>query len=130
MKLRSALIAAVALSPVGCQTWSPPWSELSGQRYPTGEIHQNRRIAVIEQVDDQGAFGQYPIKVAPGKHRIVVQGPVVRAGGGYLKTMTLDMEPCKRYYINTQFNNQVDVNYEPVVDYVEPIAGCMLTAAK
>ncbi len=129
MKIRVITIATLALSATGCQTWGPTWSEVSGQRYPTGEIHQYRRMAIIEQVDDQGAFANYPIKVEPGVRKIVVQGPVNQPGV-YLKELTINMEPCKRYYVNTQFNNNVDVNFVPVIDYVEPIAGCTVVAAK
>ena len=43
--------------------------------------------------------------------------------------MTLDLEPCKRYYLNAQFANPVAPTWTPVVDYVEPIAGCKLAAA-
>ena len=38
--------------------------------------------------------------------------------------MNLDLEPCKRYYLNAQFDNPVERTWKPVVDYVEPIAGC------
>ena len=48
-----------------------------------------------------------------------------------LHTLNLDLEPCKRYYLNAQFENPVDRTWKPVVDYVESIAGCRtVTAAK
>jgi hypothetical protein len=34
------------------------------------------------------------------------------------------MEPCKRYYINAQFVNNVTPDFEPVVSYVEDLTGC------
>jgi hypothetical protein len=37
------------------------------------------------------------------------------------------VEPCKRYYINAQFDNPVEPSWTPVVDHVETIAGCRLT---
>ena len=40
------------------------------------------------------------------------------------------MQPCKRYYINAQFENNVTQNWVPVVDYVEVIAGCAVEAKK
>lgn len=128
MRMTFAVLISLLLG--GCQTWGPTWSEITGARYPTGEIHQYRRPAIIEHIDDQGAFASNPIRVEPGRHRIVVQGPTPRPGGGYLKTLMLDVEPCKRYFVNAQFRNNVDVNFEPVVGYVETIAGCTIVAAK
>ena len=114
----------------GCQTWGPTWSEITGARYPSGQINQYRRPAIIEHIDDQGSWVSDPIKVAPGTHRIVVQGPTPRPGGGNLKVFMLDMEPCKRYYVNAQFRNQVEREWTPVIDYVEDIAGCKIVVAK
>jgi hypothetical protein len=129
--MRKALLLAVSLPLVlpGCQTWGPTWSELSGARYSTGEIHQYRRPAVIERVDDQGAFAQYPVKMIPGPHRIVLGGPAPRwPGGTELKVFMLDAEPCKRYYINAQFLNNIQPEWTPVIDYVDDIAGCTIVA--
>ncbi len=115
--------AAVTLVVAGCQTWGPTWSEVSNRRYfNTTTLYL--RPAIIERIDDQAAFAQFPIKVDPGKHVITVQGPYRQPGGGYLKTIMVDMEPCKRYYINAQFINNVTPDFEPVVNYVEPISGC------
>ena len=36
----------------------------------------------------------------------------------------LDIEPCKRYYVNAQFENALAARFEPVVDEVQSIAGC------
>jgi hypothetical protein len=43
--------------------------------------------------------------------------------------MQLDIAPCKRYYLNAQFESGGGVDWKPVVDYVEPIAGCKVAAA-
>ena len=82
--MRNALLPVFLLSLVlpGCQTWGPTWSEVSGARYATGEIHQYRRPAIIERVDDQGAFAKYPVKMEPGTHRIVLGGPAPGWPGG------------------------------------------------
>ena len=116
-------VAAATLVVAGCQTWGPTWSEVSDLRYyNTTTLYL--RPAIIERIDDQAAFAQMPIKVDPGKHVILVQGPYRQPGGGYLKTITVDMEPCKRYYINAQFVNNVTPDFEPVVSYVEDLTGC------
>jgi hypothetical protein len=127
----SRLVAALlALLAGGCATYGPTWSEISGERYyNVTTLH--RRAAIIERVDGYSAYAQYPIKVEPGPHEIVMQGATSRwAGGTALHTMTLDLEPCKRYYLNAQFDNPATTpTWRPVVDYVESIAGCGVALA-
>jgi hypothetical protein len=129
MKRLIALL--LALLSGSCATWSSTWSEISGERY-YNLTTLNRRPAIIEKVDGSSAYPTYPIKLEPGKHAIELGGPAPRwPGGTALHTMTLDLEPCKRYYLNAQFDNPVEPTWTPVVDYVEPIAGCRTnTAAK
>jgi hypothetical protein len=123
-----ALAAPLLLD--GCQTWGPTWSEVTGQRYNVTIV--NRRPAIIDQVDNQGAFPDPRlIKITPGEHRLVVQGPAPGwPGGPPLHVMMLNAEPCKRYYINAQFDTTITQQWTPVVDYVEPIAGCTVPGAK
>ena len=120
------LIAAVALG--GCQTWGPTWSEISGIRY-YNKTELNRSPTIIERVD-----GRYEptrgytrsVWVEPGKRTLTLQGVPLRAGWqGYLKDFALDVEPCKRYYVNAQFDGPLQPSdWKPVVDYVETIPGC------
>ena len=123
--LAPALLGATLLP--GCQTWGPTWSELTGQRYNVTIM--NRRPASINMVDNQGAFvDPNLVRVEPGKHRIVLQAVAPGwPGGPDLEVMNLDVEPCKRYYLNAQFQNTISPNWTPVVDFVEPIAGCTVT---
>ena len=123
--LAPALLGATLLP--GCQTWGPTWSELTGQRYNVTIM--NRRPASINMVDNQGAFvDPNLVRVEPGKHRIVLQAVAPGwPGGPDLEVMNLDVEPCKRYYLNAQFENTISPNWTPVVDFVEPIAGCTVT---
>jgi len=123
--LAPALLGATLLP--GCQTWGPTWSELTGQRYNVTIM--NRRPASINMVDNQGAFvDPNLVRVEPGKHRIVLQAVAPGwPGGPDLEVMNLDVEPCKRYYLNAQFENTITPNWTPVVDFVEPIAGCTVT---
>jgi hypothetical protein len=134
-KLYLLLMPALLAPPVltGCQTWGPTWSELTGQRYNVTIL--NRRPAIIDRVDDRGSFpNPNLIKIEPGEHRLVVQGPAPGwAGGPPLHVMMLNAEPCKRYYINAQFDNTIAQQWTPVIDYVEPIGDCVSgtkTAAK
>jgi len=114
----------------GCQTWGPTWSEVTGRRYNV--TIPNRRPAVIDRVDNQGSFPDPNlIRIEPGERRLVVQGPAPGwAGGPPLHVMILNAEPCKRYYINAQFATTITQEWTPVIDFVEPIPGCQLPAAK
>ena len=38
--------------------------------------------------------------------------------------LVLNVEPCKRYYINAQFKNTIATEWTPVIDYVETISLC------
>jgi len=119
----SALAIFLALLATGCATYGPTWSEISGDRYTRTTI--NRAPALIEKVDGNSAYASYPIKLEPGQHEIVMQGITARwPGGADLHTMTMTLEPCKRYYLNAQFDAPRQPRWEPVVDYVENIAGC------
>ena len=129
--MRTIITAVLGLLAAGCATWGPTWSEVTGARYHHAIM--DRRPAIIEKIDGNSAFAQNPIKIEPGRHSIVMQGPAPNwPGGTALQTMTLDLEPCKRYYLNAQFANPVEPKWTPVVDYVETIAGCRIaaTAAK
>jgi len=129
--MRKTLLPALVALPLlaGCQTWGPTWSELTGARYATGTINEYRRPAVIERVDDQGAFVSNPIKIEPGSRRLVLGAPTPGwPGGNDLKVYLLDAAPCKRYYINAQFKNNVEIDWEPVLDYAEDIVGCTIVA--
>ena len=123
-----ALLAPMFLT--SCQSWGPTWSELTGARYNV--TIPNRRPAIIDRVDDRGAFpNPNLIKIEPGEHRLVVQGPAPGwAGGPPLHVMMLDAAPCKRYYINAQFQDTITQAWIPVVDFVEPIGDCKVPAAK
>jgi hypothetical protein len=111
----------------GCQTWGPTWSEVTGERYNVTILH--RRPAGIEQIDGYSAYAAYPIKIEPGKHNLVIQGPAPGWRGPNLERFTLEVEPCKRYYINAQFENPIQPGFTPVIDYVEDIAGCQVKVA-
>lgn len=126
--MRKALLLLSPLFLLGCQTWGPTWSEVSGARY----YHlatMYRYPAVITRIDDQGAFAQNPIKIEPGRHEIRLQGTLPGWRGGTFETMVLTLEPCKRYYLNAQYPNTIQPRFTPVVDYVDDIAGCKIVAS-
>jgi hypothetical protein len=124
MKTRMLAAGALALAATSCQTWGPTWSEVTGVRY--NRTIADRWPARIVAVGNTSVFTM-PYKVAPGAYTVEVESP--RHGGfaGTLQTFTLNIEPCKRYYLNAQFKDPVQPEWTPVVDEVEPIAGCRVT---
>jgi hypothetical protein len=137
MQTRSWVPAALAvLALAGCQTWGPAWTELSGTQY--NRTDYNRFATLIENVDGKNPgpqhggsrnYGYY--KVEPGRHTIELQALNTTPNwvpGVNLENLSIDLEPCKRYYLNAQFDNRLLGAWKPVVDYVEPIAGCNAAA--
>ncbi len=126
MRFEKWSVAATAVMVTGCQTWGPTWSEVSGTRYT--RIDPDREAAILISIGDQSVGSVTPYRVAPGTHRVVLQSPAHNKFTGSEKAVTLKIEPCKRYYINAQFDNPVTPAWEPVTDYVETIAGCRVFA--
>ncbi|HLX28073.1 MAG TPA: hypothetical protein VKV24_06265 [Casimicrobiaceae bacterium] len=123
-KWYAAAIVTITLS--GCQSWGPTWSELTGARYTA--VDPNRENAILIRAGDQTIGPGMPFKLDPGKYEIQVQSPVHNRFPGSIKTMSLEVEPCRRYYINAQFKDRVGPDWTPVIDYVETIPGCRAPA--
>lgn len=126
--MRTLLPIAVAFALAGCQTWGPTWSEVTGARFHRTEI--NRTPTVIEQIDGRSSspagIGE-PNRIEPGRRVLTlstVPPSAASAGGWRIHQFVLDAEPCKRYYVNAQFDSRLGSDWEPVIDFVEPIAGC------
>jgi hypothetical protein len=136
MNMRSILLAAMAVAGLaGCQTWGPTWSEVSGSEYH--RVDSNKFATIIENVDGKypgpalGSRGYSYYKIEPGRRTIELQALNTTRNwvpGINLRNTVIDIEPCKRYYINADFENRLLADWKPVVDYVEPIAGCRATA--
>jgi hypothetical protein len=128
------LILVLAISVIGAmdataavlEKWGPTWSEITGARY--SKTIMNRLPATIKSVDGRD-FTARVVKMEPGKREIRLQSPMRKGFRGSDQTMQLDVAPCKRYYLNAQFAGGGGVDWEPVVDHVEPIAGCKVAAA-
>lgn len=115
-------VATATAALAACQTWGPTWSELSGDRYTT--IDPDRREAILIRAGNESIGNVPPFKFAPGTYDVEVQSPLHNRFRGTIKTLHLTLEPCRRYYINAQFDNPVSPDWKPVVDYVETIPGC------
>ncbi len=123
--MRNLAAAAVVLTASGCQTWGPTWSEVTGVRY--NRVIADRWPARIVAVGSDSVFS-IPYKVAPGTYTLAVESPRHSGFAGTIQEMRLNIEPCKRYYINAQFQDPVRPEWTPVVDEVEPIVGCRVTS--
>jgi len=106
------------------EKWGPTWSEVTGTRYFRATM--NRAPTIIKSVDGRN-YTDRIVKIEPGKRMVVVQSPPRKGFQGSNKHMTMDIAPCKRYYINAQFDSGVGPEWKPVVAYVESIPGCRIT---
>jgi hypothetical protein len=109
------------------EKWGPTWSEVTGTRYLRATM--NRAPAIIKSVDGRN-YTDRIVKIEPGKRMVVVQSPARKGFQGSNKNMTMEIAPCKRYYINAQFDSSVGPEWKPVVAYVESIPGCRITKAQ
>ena len=119
MKTTLASIATVAVL-AGCST--TPFSYIDGNRYFRADM--NSYSVIVLDVDGRSDT-RNPVMVEPGRHVIRVQAPAA-AGFSYGETraITLDVKPCTRYYLKAVKENPLKQDFEPQVDYVEPIVGC------
>jgi hypothetical protein len=120
MSMKSTLLVlSAALVLAGCATTEV--SYLDGRRYNRAEMHTYD--VIIESVDGRSTLA-YPVRVDPGRHKVVLQAPpVAGAKQGTLRTIELDVEPCKRYHLMAVRPNALSPEWEPKVDYVADL-GC------
>lgn len=106
----------------GC-AGSEPFSYLDGERWVKVEL--DTYDTVILAVDGKSYTYNSRIRVDPGEHHIVFQ---TRPAAGFSfsprKELVLDVAPCTRYYFEAKRANAAQQDYEPRVNYREPIAGC------
>jgi len=119
MKLKLTVLAAIAAL-AGCA--HEPFAYIDGNRYFLAELNT---FSVIVLDVDGSSYNRNPVMIEPGKHVIRVQGPAV--GGftyGEVRSLTLDVKPCMRYYLKAVKQNALQQDFTPAVDYEEVIAGC------
>jgi hypothetical protein len=124
---RFAIPAAAAAMVLvgGCATLPEGFAYLQGERWSKVEL--NTYDVIIISVDDSHYIeDRYkPVIIEPGMHKIVVQGPPV-AGFTYgeQRTLTLDVKPCTHYWLEAKKPGPLSQDFEPRVNYEEPLAGC------
>ncbi|HTT10934.1 MAG TPA: hypothetical protein VMG60_08610 [Burkholderiaceae bacterium] len=124
MKTGHLLVLAAVAVAAGCAT-EQSFSQLDGYRW--SRIALNTYDVIIISVDGEHYVqnGATPIMVPPGQHKIVVQGPPTAGfSKGEQRTLDLTVEPCTRYWLEARKQNAVQQDFEPAVNYEEPIAGC------
>ncbi len=119
-----ALLACAALPLLGGCATSDTFSQLTGQRWSRTEL--NTFDVIIISVDGTSYIERpgAPVRVQPGVREVVVQGPAAGFRFGEQRTLKLDVQPCTRYFLEAKTQNSLSRDFEPRVNYTEPIAGC------
>jgi hypothetical protein len=115
------LLAGVPAVAAAAERWGPTWSEVTGNLYSRAPM--NRTAATIKQIDGKHETKRI-VKVEPGRHDVVVASPMRKGFSGSDEHVALDLEPCKRYYVNAQFKSGGGTDWEPVLAMTETIPGC------
>jgi hypothetical protein len=124
MKTKYLFLVAALAAAAGCTTVEHPYAQLDGYRW--NRVGLNTYDVTIISVDGEHYIQrQIPLIIAPGPHKIVVQGPPT-AGFRYGEQRTLDLnvEPCTHYWLEARKENALQQNFVPAVNYAEPISGC------
>jgi hypothetical protein len=121
----TSLLALAAFTSIlaGCAT-QQPYAQLDGYRWNKAGL--NTFDVTIISVDGEHYIQRNaPILIEPGHRKIVVQGPAT-AGFSYgaQRTLDLNVEPCTRYWLEARKANALQQDFQPAVNYQEPISGC------
>jgi len=122
--LVAAVLAATTLAAAPARALEkigPTWSEVTGQRYTRTTMH--RMPAIVKSIDGDDTTYKV-VKIKPGDRVVRLQSPSRKGFQGTDQELRLTAEPCKRYYLNAQFDSSVGQDWQPVIDHVETIPGC------
>jgi len=94
----------------------------------SGDRSQTRNQETVAIIRIDGASTRNPRRpdpVAPGKHAVEISFTSARAVvGDDLKTIEIDVQPCKRYRVAAQYHTSASGKWDPVVQSVEDIGEC------
>lgn len=112
--------AAVLLT--GCASTDYHYSQLLGERYHRTPI--DTYALTVVRVDGQATMRRTAL-VEPGRRDISVQGPPGGAGGvGDVRTISMDVAPCTRYYLVAVKAQALASDFSVRVDHQERVSGC------
>lgn len=126
MKMTVAALAALAgLLPglVAAGAYEQPYGLIeSGDRSQT----RKEETVAISRIDGQSTNNpRRPDPVAPGKHSVELSFTSARTTvGDDLKTIEIDVQPCKRYRVAARYHTSASGKWDPVVQSVEDIGEC------
>jgi hypothetical protein len=120
---RTMIMALLAAALAGCATYSENASYLYGERYYRANIHTY--ATVITAVDGQATMlRSVPVPIEPGQHVVeLVTAPAAGFRIPETRALTLNVEPCKRYFIVAERDNRLQQNWRPVVEHVDDAGG-------
>ena len=111
---------------VSCAS-SQPFSYLDGYRWNRAGLYTYDTL--IAEIDGTSYAYNSKIRVDPGRHHIVFETkPVAGFSVNPRKALDLEVEPCVRYWFEAKRVNALTQDFEPRVNYKEPIAGCSLAS--
>jgi len=121
--LSAAAVAAAVVSLAGCASTGYHYSQLDGYRYFKAPI--DTHPVLITKVDGVATKTSTPVLVDPGPRVVTVQTYPTRTDHlGEERTIKLDVKPCTHYYIVAVKSNRLERDFDPKVEYQEPVPGC------
>lgn len=120
---RLAVFAVLPASAALAGPYDQPYGSIeSGDRSQT----RNQETVAISRIDGQSTRNpRRPDPVSPGKHSVEISFSSARTVvADNLKTIEIDVQPCKRYRVVAQYHNAVSGKWDPVVAGVEDIGEC------
>lgn len=126
MKRRWMLLPAAAIM-LSHLAWAGPYDQpygvvQSGDRSAT----RKQETVAISKIDGQSTRNpRRPDPLSPGKHSIGISFSSARTVvADQLKTIEVDVQPCKRYRIVAHYRTPTSGEWEPQVQAVEDIGEC------
>ena len=105
--------------------WAGPYDEPYGTiEMGDRSVTRKHEPATINKIDGKSTDNpRRPDPVAPGKHAVEVSFSSARVTvGDQLKTIDIDVKPCKRYRVVAHYTTSG--KWDPVVQSVEDIGEC------
>lgn len=126
MKLRIGMLAVVGLvlaQPASGGLFDEPYGRVESGDRSVARRHEPVAINRIDGVSTRDP--RRPDPVAPGKRAVEISFSSARVTvGDQLKTIEIDVQPCKRYRVVAKYHNEASGQWDPVVQAVDDIGDC------